>query len=79
MQCFDCTQQGRPLPAVGVCAACGAGVCAECVRLGRQSIRRMDGFVSADISMIDARVLNCPSCADAMHAHHPTDIGLARR
>lgn len=25
------------------------------------------------------QVINCPRCADALHAHHPVEQGLARR
>jgi hypothetical protein len=53
-------------------------VCADSAREGRQTIRRTAGFVSADIANVDARVINCPPCADALHAHHPVEQGLAR-
>jgi len=79
MYCYDCVQTGEQQPAVAVCAVCGAGVCAECAREGRQTIHRMEGMVSADIANVDTRVINCPRCADAVHAHHPAEQGLARR
>ncbi len=36
MNCFDCTARGVTAAAVAVCASCGAGVCADCVR--RESV-----------------------------------------
>lgn len=79
MNCYDCTRDGHPEPAVGVCAACGAGICLDCAQVGSQTIHRMEGFVPADVSNIDTRVLNCPQCANAVHAHHPAQQGLASR
>jgi hypothetical protein len=79
VNCYDCSRRDHQIPAVGVCAACGAGVCAECARPGTQTIHRMEGLVSAAISDVDTRVLNCPQCSDAVHAHHPAGKGLAPR
>lgn len=79
MYCYDCSRRGRPEIAVGVCAACGAAVCANCARVGRQTVRRMEGFVQSDQSNIETRIVNCGPCADAVHAHHPAEQGLARQ
>jgi hypothetical protein len=78
MYCYDCVKRGDLNQAVAACAACGAGVCADSAREGRQTIRRTAGFVSADIANVDARVINCPPCANALHAHHPVEQGLTR-
>ncbi|MFL6141138.1 MAG: DUF2180 family protein [Labedaea sp.] len=75
MLCYDCARDGREEPAVGVCAAGSAGVCLACARVGSRSIHRMEGFVSAEVSTNDTRVINCPQCADAIHAHHPAEQG----
>jgi hypothetical protein len=76
MNCYDCSRAGHPQPAVAVCAACGAGVCLDCARIGHQTMHRMAGLVSAEVSDIETRVVNCPSCADAVHAHHRAGEGL---
>lgn len=78
MYCFDCSNDGNPIPAIGVCVACGTGVCADCAQFGTQTIHRMVGFVSAEVSNIETRALNCPQCSAAVHAHHPDAQGLVR-
>jgi hypothetical protein len=79
MNCYDCSAAGRAEPAVAVCAACGAGICLRCAQLGTQTVHHLEGFVRSEVSNIDTRVFNCPSCAGAMHAHHRTDRGLVAR
>jgi hypothetical protein len=79
MICYDCSLSGRQVPAIGVCAACGAAACAECAYFGTQTIHLMEGFASAEINNVDTRVLNCARCADAVHANHPLEKGLAPR
>ena len=78
MYCYDCVKRGDRNQAVAVCAACGAGVCADSAREGRQTVRLTAGFVSAGVATVDARLINCPACADALHAHHRVEQGLAR-
>lgn len=77
MCCYGCSIGGLPESAIGVCAVCGAAVCVEGAQVGSQTIRRMDGFVSADHSSIETRIINCAPCADGVHAHHPAEQGLA--
>ncbi|MDT7801211.1 MAG: hypothetical protein QOI78_4644, partial [Actinomycetota bacterium] len=78
MYCYDCVQRGDLNQAVAVCAACGAGVCADSAREGRQTIRLTEGFVSAGVANVETRVINCPLCADALHVHHRVEKGLVR-
>jgi hypothetical protein len=78
MYCYDCGNADNPVPAIGVCVACGAGVCAGCAQFGTQTIHRMAGFVSAEVGNIETRALNCPRCSAAVHAHHPDAQGLVR-
>lgn len=61
MICFDCiTQRHDQKAAVGVCARCGAGMCADCVRTEDRSVTE---FATVG-NPVDAhtRALYCASC-----------------
>ena len=76
MNCFDCASIGQEVPAVGVCAGCGAGICAEHAQLSPHWLTR-----TAVINMIvtvepPARILRCPVCETA---HEAARTGENRR
>ena len=70
MRCLDCRINGRDRPAVGICTNCGAAVCEECVRIGRQEHTHTTGFSSAELSLTETRQLACPECAKALSVKH---------
>jgi hypothetical protein len=70
MHCFDCAAHGDVVPAVAVCANCGAAVCLACARTGRQTLRHDAAFMSAEIATTETRTIACPSCAHALATHH---------
>ena len=77
MNCFDCAALGQQVPAVGVCADCGAGICPDHARLSPHWLTRT-AVINRQITVEPpARILRCPVCQAARHAagevrHHQT-------
>lgn len=74
MNCFDCAALGQHVPAVGICAGCGAGICSDHVRLSPLWLTRT-AVINRQITVEPpARVLRCPVCqtahAGAEEVHH---------
>ncbi|WP_420717935.1 DUF2180 family protein [Streptomyces sp. H34-S4] len=65
MLCLDCHTQDVTSPAVGVCRACGAAVCASHARVTRREVRRRP--LLAPPSDVSPRTVHCSLCA-AVHA-----------
>ena len=65
MNCFDCASLGRQETAVGICADCGAGVCADHARLSPHWLTRTEVINRVVAVEPPARVLRCPVCHTA--------------
>lgn len=63
MHCLDCRTAGTNSPTVGICQACGAGVCAAHARIAPRNVRR-GSLLGAPGEARGRRVL-CPVCAAA--------------
>ncbi|AWW36057.1 MULTISPECIES: DUF2180 family protein [Streptomyces] len=62
MNCYECsTQSGATTTAEGVCQRCGAGICADHVRLRTQELQQQAGMGSRSQPQ-PARRLLCPQC-----------------
>ncbi|MPZ86098.1 MAG: DUF2180 family protein [Actinophytocola sp.] len=70
MHCYNCADRGDTVPAVAVCASCGAAVCRSCARIGSQTTRHYRLFVGGNL-LTETRTIACPPCADALATHHP--------
>lgn len=70
MNCFDCVVDNEPVPAVGICAVCGAAVCSSCAYVGSQFTRHATGFSSAENSVTETRLIACEPCVVALTARH---------
>ncbi|WP_158370295.1 DUF2180 family protein [Cellulosimicrobium cellulans] len=62
MHCFEDARTGQEVPAVAMCQACGAGVCAAHVAQRTVSGVRTNA-VGAPSAGPDRRVLHCLACA----------------
>ncbi|WP_407835771.1 DUF2180 family protein [Streptomyces sp. DSM 116496] len=63
MHCLDCHTQGAASPAVGICRACGAAVCANHARVITHETHRRP-FLAPPVET-PARSLRCFPCAGA--------------
>lgn len=64
MNCYDCALNGTTTPAVAVCTDCGAGVCADCVR-----VEQTDHTHTASPGVSSphrTRTMTCASCDAVM-------------
>jgi hypothetical protein len=67
MNCFDCSRDGRQVPAVAICVRCGAGICADCARL---ESRRLDQHATLGRPIEGVtRALTCVSCDEVLAKH----------
>ena len=76
MKCFDCAALGISTAAVGVCSDCGAGICAEHVRVEAQWLTRTAVINRTVVVEPPARVMRCPVC---QAAHDAATNDSARR
>jgi hypothetical protein len=68
VNCFDCAAVGHQVAAVGVCLDCGAGICAEHVRLSPHWLTRTEVINRVVAVEPPARMLRCPVCQAACEA-----------
>ncbi|MFJ8932885.1 MULTISPECIES: DUF2180 family protein [unclassified Streptomyces] len=61
MNCYDCAQAERTVPAVAACHRCGVGVCSEHVTLTSGPVHRTTGMGLSDSPHL-ARQASCPVC-----------------
>lgn len=64
MNCFECHASGAVSPSIAVCRRCGAGLCAEHVTTGSDTLHRPAGTGLAT-NPRPARRLTCPTCHQA--------------
>ncbi|WP_199896520.1 DUF2180 family protein [Streptomyces niger] len=64
MNCFDCTQERKSVPAVAVCCHCGTGVCAEHLVLRTEEVHH-DMGTGPSWGKRSARRATCPTCNSA--------------
>jgi hypothetical protein len=69
MDCLDCLlDSGRPTDTVGICTACGAGVCLDHAVIVEHPLTRT-AVIMRDIPVEPpARLLRCPTCQAAHQA-----------
>lgn len=70
MNCFDCAALARPVPAVAVCADCGAAVCADHAHVSPHWLTRTMTINRTVRVGPPARTIRCPVC-QAAHAAAP--------
>ncbi|MFZ3491953.1 DUF2180 family protein [Streptomyces sp. 5.8] len=63
MRCLDCHTAGKSSPTVGICQACGAGVCGTHARITLRTVRH--GSMLAPPTETKARTIRCPVCTAA--------------
>ncbi|HET6861047.1 MAG TPA: DUF2180 family protein [Streptomyces sp.] len=64
MNCFECAQDNRAVPAVAVCRHCGTGVCVEHARVAEDAVLRTAGMGLSQ-GPWSARRVTCPCCRRA--------------
>lgn len=68
MNCFDCAALGEEVPAVGVCADCGGGICTDHARLSPHWLT-LTAVINRQVTVEPpARILRCPVCQTAHDA-----------
>jgi hypothetical protein len=78
MNCFDCASLGHRVPAVGICSDCGAGICADHLRLSPHWLTRTAIINRVVAVEPPARILRCPVCQaahEAAEAGHYRQVG----
>ncbi|MEU5894372.1 DUF2180 family protein [Streptomyces sp. NPDC047461] len=73
MNCYDCAQEERTIPATAVCLHCGAAVCTEHAHVTADLVYRMVGM-GPSVRPLAARRITCTTCYDAEHSGNPTTI-----
>lgn len=68
MDCFDCAGLDHTVPAVGVCADCGAGVCRDHARVQVRWLMRVIPMGGSEPAGPPARSILCPVCQAAYEA-----------
>ncbi|MFF1306542.1 DUF2180 family protein [Streptomyces sp. NPDC058307] len=69
MHCLDCTGIGAQVAAVGVCAQCGAAVCAVHAEFSEQYLTCLKPISRQVATKPPVRRLLCSTCAEAHRAH----------
>ena len=69
MNCLDCHGAGRQVASVGVCAQCGAAVCAEHAVVSAQSLSCTKPVYCTVTTEPSVRRLLCRPCAAGHQAH----------
>ena len=78
MNCFDCASLGHPVPAVGICADCGAGVCHDHAQVSPHWLTRTAVINRVVTVEPPGRILRCPVCQaahDAAEGSHYREAG----
>lgn len=70
MNCYDCAQEGRTVPATAVCRHCGAAVCTEHAHVTGDLVQRTVGM-GPTVRPLPARRITCVTCYDAEHSGNP--------
>ncbi|MET9868863.1 DUF2180 family protein [Streptomyces sp. NPDC006386] len=69
MHCLDCTGIGAQVAAVGVCAQCGAAVCAVHAEVSEQYLTCTKPISRPVATKPPVRRLLCSTCAGGHRAH----------
>ena len=77
MNCFDCADLGSSSSAVGICHACGAGVCMEHAKVYDHYLTRTEPIDQMIRIEPPARLIWCGTCSAANEAavHHDRHHG----
>lgn len=74
MNCYDCARAGATATAVGVCSDCGAGVCADCVRVEHTNHAHVASPGTSAARR--TRTLTCPSCDAVLGRAHASALSV---
>ena len=78
MNCFDCAALGDQVPAVAICADCGAAVCPRHGHVPPRWLTRIAGINRVVAIEPPARTIRCGVCQAACDAATGTRYAAAR-
>ncbi|WP_024755170.1 DUF2180 family protein [Streptomyces exfoliatus] len=71
MNCYDCAQKGKTVPATAVCRHCGAAVCAEHAHVVTAEQITHNAGLGVSTLALPARRITCITCYGAEHSGSP--------